>query len=249
MFFEKINNLFIGRFTDLYHNTTLIHGISTRKGGVSGDPFTSLNLGLNTADSKDHVQENRRLFLKSAALSRNKLSIPQQVHGDHVKCVSEPGFQSETDAIITNSRDIILTVQVADCLPIYLYDPENRCIGLVHAGWRGSAVKIVSKTLHKMQITFKTEPENIQAFLGPSIGPCCYEVGPEIIVKFSTKSINNGNLDLWRCNSEQLIEAGVNHHNIIISRLCTVCHPDLFFSHRASGGNTGRMIAYLGLSE
>lgn len=249
MFFEKTDNLFIGRFAELYRDPDLHHGISTRKGGVSTRPYSSLNLGLNTSDKMDRVQENRKRFFQSVALSTDMLSIPQQVHSDHVKCVIEPGIQADTDALITNIKGITLTVQVADCLPIYLYDPDKYCIGLVHAGWRGSVATIISKTVHQMQRSFKTNPENIQAFLGPSIGPCCYEVGPEVIAQFSTQHITNGYLDLWKCNSDQLIKSGVKPSNIIISRLCTVCQSDLFFSHRASGNITGRMIAYWGLSE
>ena len=249
MFFEKIDNLFIGRFAELYLDPDLHHGISTRKGGSSVGPYASLNLGLKTHDELDLVKENRKLFFQSVALSTDMLSIPQQVHSDHVKCVTEPGIQADTDALITNIRGITLTVQVADCLPIYLYDPDKYCIGLVHAGWRGSAAKITSKTVYQMQKSFKTNPENIQAFLGPSIGPCCYEVGPDVITQFSTQYITNGYLDLWKCNSEQLIQSGVNPNKITISRLCTVCQSDLFFSHRASGNKTGRMIAFFGLHD
>jgi YfiH family protein len=249
MFFEKVNTLFIGRFAELDTDPTLIHGVSTRRGGVSTGPFTSLNLGFKTLDKTDRVRENRRRFFNSVSLSAEMLAVPQQVHSDQVMCVSLPGIVSETDALITKTPGIVLSIQIADCLPIYLYDSENVCIGLVHAGCRGSAISIASKTVQYMNTCFGSNPENIRAFLGPSIGPCCYRVGSDVVSQFSKNYISGTNLNLWKCNSEQLMRCGVKSGNIIISRLCTVCHSDLFFSHRGSGNHTGRMIAFFGIRD
>jgi len=245
MLFEKRDGLFLGRFGPLLDSGWLVHGISTRKGGVSGAPYDSLNLGLNTDDGEDRVRENRRRFFESVGLDETGLVTPRQVHGDTVRAVDAPGTVPDADAVVTDRRGIILSIQVADCLPVYLIDPVKKAVGLVHAGWRGTGKNIAGKTVMVMNKAFGTNASDLLAFFGPSIGPCCCAVEEDASARFDPSYVRDGRLDLWRCNEDQLLEAGVKSGNVVQSRLCTACHPEWFFSHRASGGKTGRMLAVL----
>jgi len=248
MFFEKVSNLFIGRFTELFREN-IHHGFSTRKGGVSHIPYDTLNLGINTDDQSLHVSENRTMFFNAIGISEKKAAIPVQVHGNKVRVITKPGKYPETDGLITNVPQIVLTVQTADCVPIFLYEPVKKIIGLVHAGWRGVYKKIIIKTIGVMVESFNLKTENIRAFLGPSIGPCCYKVGSMVLDKFPSKFIHSGHLDLWSCLYDQFLETGCRTDNIGRSRLCTACYAEWFFSHRRSKGKTGRMLGYIYLQE
>ena len=249
MFFEKRGDLFLGRFAPLFGDSTIIHGFSARKGGVSNPPHDTLNLGTGTDDSPHHVDENRRRFFHAINFSEQRLAIPRQVHGNHIVRITEPGIYPDTDGLLTDIPGIGLVVQVADCLPVYLYDPARRVIGLVHAGWRGTKSKIVSKTIVEMSRHYNTKAHDLHVFFGPSIGPCCYEVGNDVLKDFSEKYLKNGKLDLWESNKDLLVDAGVKPERIVVSRLCTVCLSEWFFSHRASRGKTGRMMAVIGLGN
>ena len=247
MFFEKKDDLFIGRFGDLFGHRTVFHGFSTRKGGVSRFPYDTLNLGRETGDVKNRTEENRRRFFRASSISADRIAIPQQVHGDKIVKVTEPGNYLSTDGIVTDRRGLALIVQVADCLPVYFYDPCRGAVGLVHAGWRGTRLQISSKAVLAMGRHFGTEPQDLCVFFGPSIGPCCYEVGQDVASHFSKRYVSDGRLDLWQCNRDQLVDVGVQYDRVVMSRLCTGCHPEWFFSHRLSGGQTGRMMAIIGL--
>jgi YfiH family protein len=247
MFFEKRGELFLGKFAPLFGDSTIIHGFSTRKGGVSNPPYDTLNLGMGTDDSRDRVDENRHRFFHAMSIPSRSAAIPQQVHGNHIVRITEPRTYPATDGLITDVPGIGLVVQVADCLPIYLYDPVRKVVGLVHAGWRGTKLKIVSKAVVEISRHYNVKAHNLHVFFGPSIGPCCYEVGNGVSMYFSDKYLKNGKLDLWESNRDLLIDAGVNPERIVMSRLCTVCLPEWFFSHRAGKGRTGRMMAIIGL--
>lgn len=249
MIFERIHGLFVGRFAELFGSPVVFHGFSLRKGGVSSPPYDSLNLGFGTDDSPDRVAENRRRFFREMGISEMRVASGRQVHGDRVVRVTGSGDHPGTDGFVTDTMGIGLVVRVADCLPVYLYDSRRRAVGLVHAGWRGTVRNIVAKAVGEMGRYFGTEPQDVWAFFGPSIGPCCYEVGPEVAGRFSAKYVRGGRLDLWQNNRDQLVGVGVQPERVVMSRLCTVCRTEWFFSHRASGGQTGRMMAVLGLRE
>ena len=249
MFFEKKDDQFLGRFAPLFGDSTIIHGFSARKGGVSDPPCDTLNLGMGTDDLPDRVDENRRRFFHAMRIPLRSAAIPQQVHGNHIARITEPGTYPETDGLMTDVPGIALVVQVADCLPIYLHDPAHKAIGLVHAGWRGTRLKIASKAVREMSCRFETKAQDLRVFFGPSIGPCCYDVGDDVSRHFSKDYLKNGRLDLWKSNHDLLVDAGVRHDRIVVSRLCTVCLPEWFFSHRAGGGKTGRMMAVIGLKD
>ena len=179
---------------------------------------------------------------------------PKQVHGDKVEEVKSKKGPLEADALITNKPGILLSVRTADCVPIFILDKENKAIGLIHAGWKSSIAQIVKKTVQKMKDCYGTDPANCLIGIGPAIGPCCYEVGEEVISKLNTlkrwesfaarTSSAKWYLDLKLLNKELLLEEGIKEENISISHLCTSCRPDLFYSYRRDGG-TGRMFALL----
>lgn len=247
MFFERSGSLYIGRFRELFRHRQLVHGFSTRLGGVSDAPFDTLNLGHNTADDQNRVAENRSRFFRALQVSESNIVIPDQVHGDQILSVTKPGSYPETDGILTDMPGLVLTIQTADCVPIYLVDSARPAIGLVHAGWKGTAEGIAAKAIQAMKDEFGSRPENLDVFLGPSIGPCCYEVGRDVAARFGPVYVSGTKLDLWRCNFDLLLLSKVRRERIRIARICTKCHPEWFFSHRASGGETGRMMAAIAI--
>ena len=147
-----------------------------------------MNLSYNVGDDPAIVERNRKSFFSSLGISNHELAIPGQIHSANVRRVDSPGEYQECDALITNVRGVALVVTIADCVPILLFDPIEKAIGVVHAGWRGTANAIVMQTIKKMQEEFKTDAKNILAFIGPSAGVCCYEVNMDVAVKFEKKN-------------------------------------------------------------
>lgn len=250
------------RFENLSGRSNLIHFITTRSGGVSLPPYNSLNLGLHTDDNPDHVLTNRKLLAVKTGIAEDRFIYASQVHSGDVKIIDTTAIENgvlsnnpRTDATITDLPGICLMVMVADCVPIILFDPTKRVSAVIHAGWRGTVNFITSNTIHDLVENYGCQPSDILAGIGPSIGPCCYEVG-EDVTEFVTKSfgttkgylvqenpLSKPHFDLWYANRKQLTDNGVKPENIEISELCTRCHPDIFFSSRASGGITGRFAA------
>ncbi|MCC7353435.1 MAG: peptidoglycan editing factor PgeF, partial [Anaerolineae bacterium] len=159
------------------------------------------------------------------------------------------GFFPATDALLTAAPDIPLLLCFADCVPIILYDPARRAVGLVHAGWRGTLAGASATAVAQMAATYGSRPADLHAAIGPAIGPCCYEVGPEVVERVcaaipdAASVLRDGHgdrahFDLWEANRKQLVAAGVGQ--VEVAGLCTACHRDEFFSHRGDGGRTGR---------
>ncbi len=214
---------------------------STRLGGVSRPPYESLNLGVLTGDERDHVLENRRRLAAALGLEPERIAIGRQVHGARVLRHSGPQRPApfagrgepppEVDAHVTDCAGLALLVFVADCLPIAVAD--GKTAAMVHGGWRGLAAGIVAETC--------SELDRAVAAIGPGIGPCCFEVGPEVLEAFASlgAGIADGRmLDLPEVAQRLLERAGVEVADR--SDLCTRCNPDLFFSHRGEGPETGR---------
>jgi YfiH family protein len=241
--------------------------VTTRHGGVSTGPYASLNLGGRTGDEPDHVCENRTRVAALFEKEGRQLAFARQVHGSDVKRVGAGfpgGAFDECDALISDARWMPLVILTADCAAVMIYDPVNHAIGIAHAGWRGTVAGIATETVEAMRDHFGSVPRDLVAAIGPSIGPCCYEVGDEVIFAVEARlpdyteevlvdpdmasagsfraSVNEGrrHFDLWRANELLLADAGVQEENIEISRLCTACRTDLFYSHRAEQGVTGR---------
>lgn len=221
-------------------------GMSTRQGGVSPEPL-GMNLSYRVHDDPANVAENRRLLFARLGMNLDNAAIPVQCHSDHIEIVSGPGQFENSDALITTTVHVPLVVNVADCMAVVLFDPIHRVLATVHAGWRGTAASIVSKTIAALRGRFGVSANDVVAFLSPSAGACCYEVGPEVARVFSSDCVQNRAqrmfLDLKKANAEQLLAGGVRESNIEISPQCTICNPDLFHSFRRDGERSGRMMA------
>lgn len=167
----------------------LVHGFSTRTGGVSElDGEKALNLSFMEWDKKENVSENRRRFQAAAGAKGFTLVPMKQIHSDVIRLFKTATAQPcKGDASVTNCPGLLLAVQTADCIPILLVDPKKRAVAAIHAGWRGTLGRIAEKTIGRMQLEFGSWPQDLLAALGPSIGPCCYEVGAEFVPKFTSQ--------------------------------------------------------------
>ena len=199
-----------------------------------------------------HNGNARKLLSSLINLDPNKIVSPQQVHSSEVKVVDVPGKIPFTDAIISTSKSVVLSIQVADCIPLYLADPDNNVIGIVHAGWRGIEKGIVANSINKM-ITLGADNNRIIAYIGPSIQKCCFEIGPDVAKKFPmnyqiNSSYDRSFLDLQKLTKNILINNSISYNNIISSNECTKCNSDKYFSYRNTGLKSGRMIGIIGLT-
>jgi len=240
------------RFRILEEFPEVVHGAFTRLGGVSAPPFATLNLGHTVGDAPESVDENHRRVCQVLDVAPSDLVSPHQVHGARVVRVThaERGqVIPATDALITDQPGVTLLLRFADCLPILLYDPAHQAVGLAHAGWRGTVAGVARATVAAMREAFGSHPEDLVVGLGPAIGPCCYEVGPEVVRAvqavlpkadgvFIPQPGGGVHLNLPEANWRQLVAAGVRH--IEVAPLCTACNTGEWFSHRAEGGRTGR---------
>jgi hypothetical protein len=232
----------------------LRHGISTRFGGVSCDGWASLNLGVKVGDALENVATNRRRFAEAVGVTDELIVASGQVHETNVAIVTyEHAGQriAATDGLVTNTPNLPLLLFFADCVPLLIYDPVQKVIGLSHAGWKGTLHSIGPKTIATMQQEFATDPADCVVGIAPSIGPDDYEVDQPVLDEISKlwqrpeqfcRPTRQGHwlLDLWRWNQLQFINSGVKTENIHIAGVSTAKKPDLFFSHRASHGTAGR---------
>lgn len=239
------------RFGNLSALPGIVHGVSTRAGGVSTGRCESLNVSYTVGDAEANVQENLARLATTLGTQRERLFAAYQVHGRAVTVVdgsSEP--RPRCDVLMTQSSEKALMLRYADCTPVLLADPRQKAVAAVHAGWRGSAVRAASAAVEAMQSAFGSRPEDIVAGIGPAIGPCCYEVGEDVHQAFSDRPwlLNQRKLDLWEANRQALLEAGVPKDNIEVAGICTRCQSERFFSHRANGGEpAGRFAAVIRL--
>lgn len=232
---------------------SLVAAESTRHGGVSKPPYHSLNLGKSTDDNPQDVQENRRRFCAALGFSPNEMAWSKQVHGDSVQIVTNPGGFDGADALITKERGILLSVSVADCTPILIYDAKQQVTAAIHAGWRGTVANIVAKTMALMGEHFGSRGVDCYAYIGTCIDECSFEVGAEVGACFSPlfKQYDSDRgkyfVDLKAANRAQLLEMGVPSNQVQTSRYSTVLHPTDYYSHRLEKGVTGRMLAVIGM--
>jgi YfiH family protein len=247
--------------TALENIPNLCHGFSTREGG-SGTAEKSLNLNYSAWDSPERVHENRRRFLSALNLENTRLATLHQVHSNRVHIIEENSRewnQSEGDALATTAVDIALAVKSADCLPILIADPVRHAVAAVHSGWRGTLSRILLKTIQAMQEFFGCNPLHLIVAVGPGIRECCFEVGPEVVLLFQKEyagaclTTPSGTLpgkfflDLGKALDMQLDLAGVLTENRYDLGECTCCNTDRFFSYRAEGPASGRMMTVIGL--
>jgi hypothetical protein len=241
--------------------------VTTRHGGESAGPYSTLNLGGKTGDDPQAVRSNRARAASLVGSESARLTFGRQVHSANVAQVPRDyagGAFDDTDALVTDAAGVPLVILTADCAAIFFFDPVHNAIGIAHAGWRGTVAGIAQKTVEHMRDAFGTSPAELIAGIGPSIGPCCYEVGEEVIAAVDAAlpdhadevlvepdmasagsfraSVNEGrrHFDLWRANELMLMQTGLREEQIDIARLCTSCRTDMFYSHRAEKGITGR---------
>lgn len=238
----------LSRFQD-----RLVVAESTRHGGCSPAPYTSLNLGWYTDDPPIHVKENRHLFCADLGFDPDQLAGGFQVHGDRCLRVKKPGQWEGYDAFITNKTGIFLSVTIADCTPVLLYDPVQKAVGAAHAGWRGTVQQIAAKTIRAMRDAFGSRPTDCWAYIGTCIGPADFAVDADVADHFDPsfkvweEAKGKFFVDLKQANQSQLLELGLPATQIECSPYSTVTHNQDYFSHRAEKGQTGRMLAVIGL--
>ncbi len=240
------------------------HGFSARMGGCSDSQYASLNLALHVDDVNERVLENRRRFAVSLQMDAAALVAVNQIHGDRVLVAaqddagkgafSQAAVLGDADALITDAAELPLAMFFADCVPLLLYDPLCKVLGLAHAGWKGTAQEIGRRTLKRMQETYGTKPEDCWLAIGPSIHPCCYQVGAAVAQQFPAACATRQNesewqLDLQLANRLQAIAGGVRPDRIMESGVCTCCNRETFFSYRGDNGRTGRMALFASLQE
>lgn len=224
------------------------HGITSRVGGVSQPPYDSLNLSFGVGDTDENVRENRQRL--KAALGIPVLASARQVHGDQVWVIDGPldrdTEEAGYDALITNQPGIGLLIQQADCQAVLLHDPVRNVVAAIHAGWRGSVVNIVAKTIRTMIERFGTNPADLLAGISPSLGPCCAEFvnyQSELPSEFCRYLVAPNHFDFWAISRDQMVSAGVLSANIEIARTCTKCSPEYFsFRRERVTGRFGSVI-------
>jgi len=248
---NRVNGIDLLLFPNLAGYKNITHFVTTREGGVSPEPYNTLNLAFHTGDQPRNVLKNRLILARALGIAPEDIVNGEQVHGANVAIVSEKGLTpTATDGMVTNKPGICLLVLVADCVPLIFYDPRNRAIGVAHAGWKGTVAGISPKIVQTLCREFNSKPEQLLVAIGPSIGPCCYEVQGDVVQtvqktqpqseQLLIRRGDNWYFDLIRANEAQLLAAGVRKENIQTANLCTRCHSKTFYSARASKGPTGR---------
>lgn len=241
--------------------------VSTRSGGVSTDYLRSLNLSFRTGDKEEHVIENRTRFYRIADVDAESVAQGQLVHGNHVESItldSPAGSRykfPETDGLVTSLKNRPLFIPVADCTAIAFFDPEQQVIGMVHAGWKGAVNGIPQRMVETMQKAYGCNPTNILVGIRPGIGPCCYQVREDLVEIFTrafpevasrffvTQPDDTIHLDMWTALRWQLEVSGILPEHLNIAEICTACHTDEFYSHRAEHGKTGPFACLLILKK
>lgn len=244
----------------------LHHGIVGRSGGVSTGIFASLNLALHVGDDVQHVLENRRRFCETIGGNIQKFTTARQTHEDHIVAVGPAEIGSgagsledaldHTDALMTNQKYIPLIIFVADCVPVILYDRAHQACAVVHDGWRGTVQKLAAKTVFAMRLAYGTEPQNLLAYIGPSISADHYDVSEDTAVQIRNMGPaydecvierherDTRSVDLLRANVLLLEEAGLPKEHIDVTHSCVFREHERFFSSRYDQGHTGRNTVF-----
>jgi YfiH family protein len=263
--YERADTLPVYRFDQFSAEPSLVHAAFTRLGGVSLPPYASLNLGHTVGDDPMAVEINHSRVYRALRIHRSQTVTCHLTHSANVLVVTAADggrIVGRGDAMVTADLGVYLSMRFADCVPILLHDPVQGAVGLAHAGWRGTVKNVAGAVVQTMVDELGCSPETMTAVIGPSIGPCCYQVGSEVIqaveVAFrptrdnaerllSRRNGHHAYFDLWEANQLQLTTAGVGQ--VVVTGLCTACHTDHFFSHRAEQGHTGRFGVIIGYQE
>lgn len=267
MILNKKGNLEYYTFESLDNIDFIGHCFTTRRGGVSGDYLSSLNLGFSRGDRPENVNKNFDIICSALDIKKEQCVTLKQIHSTKIvkadRKLAGMGFadkpdRQEADGFVTNEKGVVLVTFHADCVPLYFVDIKNRAIGMAHAGWRGTAGAMAEKMLERMKLEYGTNPADVKAGIGPSIGVCCFQVDEPVkdifneSFDFAEKYIYDDKsekgkykIDLWGINRELLIRHGVRPENIETGNLCTKCSHDIFYSHRVMGEKRGTMAAFL----
>ena len=256
--FQSIAGIRYYQFEQL--GSGLTQAVFTRRGGCSPDPWSTLNFGGTVGDDPLRVRENRNRALMALKCDPESVYDVWQVHGVNVVVAESPrppeAAPLQADTILTNNPGITLLMRFADCVPIFLYDPVRKAIGIVHAGWLGTVRGTAQMAIEGMQARYGSNPADILAGIGPSIGPDHYEIGPDVVAqvrqafgKSALSLLKNQagsiHFDLWSANRLVLEKAGVRQ--IELAGICTACYSEDWYSHRAEHGRTGRFGAIFAL--
>lgn len=256
MFYKEEKSKIVYYKSSILDNENIVHCFTTRAGDCQKSPHNGFSLGLGGFDElKTIVKDNRKKFCELLQIDYKKLINPDQQHTDNIKIVTSIDDDlSNTDGIITAQKGLVIMLLFADCTPIILHAPNSGVIGVIHAGWKGTAKKIAKKAITMMTNELNVDINDIKAAIGPTIGQCCYPVSTEVAEQLQlTISKNHDKLfinadsddkikvDLKALNALQLEEAGVKHIDVINE--CTSCNNSVFFSYRAENGKTGRHAA------
>lgn len=246
----------------IFQNQPLFHAILTRRGGVSKPPFTSLNTGGTVGDDPQAVLENHKIIYGAFGYAYASRFDVWQVHGTRILCADAPRppdqRHPQADGILTDKPDVTLFMRFADCVPILLMDPVRKVIGIIHAGWQGTYKQIARVAVEEMAAHYGSQPESILAGIGPSICQDCYEVDKPVWDAFKESFGADGEkyfveregrlyLDLWKANADVLEMAGVRQ--VETAGICTACHLEDWYSHRAEKGRTGRFAVLMTLGD
>lgn len=238
----------------------VIHGFSTRIGGISTGPWESCNLHDKKGDNPDNVRENRRRFLETLNITHAQLFTVCQEHTSRVIDVDdlspEECEMQKADGMVTSRRNVVLGVTTADCLPVLLADASGKAIAALHAGWRGVVSGILENGVHLLCKKIGAIPSDIRVAIGVGIGPCCFEIGPEVQEEFISRGFPQEYFlphnDRWKADLPSLakwvlIQTGVTAIEVLPG--CTFCQPDLFYSYRRDGWPTGLMMSVIALAS
>jgi polyphenol oxidase len=240
----------------------LTHAFCTRLGGDSEEDYASLNISFKEGDLESRVLQNWNRLAMAFAIPLEQFITLNQVHGDDIFVIKPYGDYLPTDkalnydAIVTTRRNLAICIKTADCVPVFIVDRAKKIIAAVHAGWKSTALEISAKVIRLLYDKYGSSPRDILAAIGPAIGQCCFEVDDEAADSFVYKQghesflspgerPNKWIVDLPEANRRQMINCGIPEDNIDVSNLCTSCRQDLFFSHRGSGGITGRQLNFM----
>ena len=249
MILTKINGVSFFQFPNLVFFPKLRHGVFTRNGGFSKEPYNNLNLSLSVGDDEEAIKRNRSLV--SMCMDAGELVFTRQIHEADVIVVSRSNsFPFVGDALVSDLENRMLAIKIADCQSVLMYDPVRNAVANVHSGWKGSIKNVIGGTIGVMKERFGCRPSNIFAGISPSLGPCCAEFinyEREIPEQFWKYKDSANHFDFWRISTDQLCYAGVKPENIYSSGICTKCNIDLFYSYRGEK-TTGRFAAVIGMT-
>lgn len=241
------------------------HAFSTRLGGVSEAPFDTMNLSFGRGDDPARVRENFDRLCAAVGVRAEDIVMSRQEHhanirnvtaADRGKGVTRERDYTDFDGLLTDEPGLVLCTQYADCVPLLFADPVRGVVGASHSGWKGTVQEIGRVTVERMVSDYGCRREDIVAAVGPSIGPCCFEVDEPVYARFAAmdvwdercvRRVPEGKfyINLWEVNHRILLAAGVREEHLNVGDLCTRCRPDVFWSHRATGGVRGSLAALI----